>query len=73
MERVLSPPVHYKGWHTLLAVVHSVDLSSLRKHQKGDVVAQADEPVEAWKEVEHFLEAGLWACNKIQGAPWGAG
>jgi hypothetical protein len=73
MERVLSPPAHCKGWHTLLAVVQSVGLSSLRIHQEGDVVVHADESVEAWKEDEHFLAAGLWACNKIQGAPWGAG
>ena len=38
-----KPPAYYKGLHILLAVVQSVDLSSLRIHQGGDVVAQADE------------------------------
>jgi hypothetical protein len=73
MERVLSPLAYYKGSHILLAVVQSVDLSSLRIHQEGDVVAQTDDPVEPWNEVEHFPVAGRSACNKIQGAPWEAG
>ena len=73
MERVLSPPTYYKGSHILLAVVPSVDLPSLRIHQEGDVVAQADEHVEGWKEVDHCPAVGRSACNKIQGAPWGAG
>lgn len=73
MERVLSPPACYKGSHILLAVVQSADLSSRRIHQEGDVVAQADDPVEAWDDVEHCLAVGRSACNKIQGAPWEAG
>src|SRR5216684_684311 len=73
MERVLSPPVDERGLQILLAAVQSVDLSSLGIHQKGDVVAQADEAAEDGKDAGHCLAVGRSACNKIQGGPWGAG
>ena len=64
--------------HILLAGVQSADLPILQIHQEGGAAVQVDDSMDDPTEGsngdgEHSLAVELSACNRIQGAPWGAG